>query len=376
MKSLGAHKARLSHVAFVVSSAMFLSGCETFFGPDGYFRDRADDYLKAEVTTPIKLPEGSEGERIGQLFVIPKAGDTNAPLPAEFTVPRPSSSDRVTEQRNEIKIQKLGDRRWIDINNPPGEVWPGVRDFLAERSIGLATQDPSTGTLETVWLSLKGTASDADAASSKDRYRIQLQPGLRVDTTEIHVLQMTASNTSSADRQVDWPSQSTNPDREAWMVKELATSLAKDSAPQASMLAQAIGSDEPRVEMVAYPEPSLSMRVDYARAWASVGGSLNRDGFHVDSSNRELGQWQVAYSAVVAAEEDDKADATPGVFTRIAKIFDFGSQDKTEGVENYRVLLKQHSGEWVRVTVQDASGQQLPQQDADKLLRRIRANLL
>lgn len=375
MKSLSMHRVGLFHGVFVVASAMFLSGCETFFGSDGYFRDRGDDYLKAEVTTPIKLPEGSEGERIGQLFVIPKAGDTNTSLPAEFTVPRPSSSDRVTEQRNEIKIQKLGDRRWIDINNPPGEVWPGVRDFLAERGMGLAAQDPSAGTLETVWLSLKDSASSADASSSKDRYRIQLVPGLRVDTTEIHVVQMTASGVSSADRQVEWPAQSDNPEREAWMVKELATSLAKDSVPQASMLAQAIGSNESRVELLAYPEPSLSLRVDFARAWASVGGSLNRDGFHVDSANRELGQWQVTYSAVVVAEED-KADTQPGVFSSIAKFFDFGSQGGVEGVENYRVLLKKHSEEWVRVTVQDANGQQLPQQDADRLLRRIRANLL
>jgi outer membrane protein assembly factor BamC len=376
MESLNMHKARFAHGVFVVASAMILSGCQTFFGPDGYFRDRADDYLKAEVTTPIKLPEGSEGERIGQLFVIPKATNADVRLPAEFTVPRPSSSDRVTEQRNEIKIQKLGDRRWIDINNPPGEVWPGVREFLAERGMGLAKQDPSTGTLETVWLSLKDADSGADTSATKDRYRLQLEPGLRVDTTEIHVLQMTASSVAAANGQTDWPSQSVNPDREAWMVKELATSLAKDTAPQASMLAQAIGSNERRVELVNYPEPSLSMRVDYARAWASVGGSLNRDGFHVDSANRELGQWQVTYSAKVASEDDDEGNPKPGVFSRIAKIFDFGSKDKAAGAESYRVILQQKTSEWVRVTLQDANGQPLPQQDADRLLRRIRANLL
>lgn len=377
MESLSVQKTGFVHGVFVVSSAMILSGCQTFFGPDGYFRDRADDYMKAEVTAPIKLPEGSEGERIGQLFVIPKAANADVRLPAEFTVPRPSGSDRVTEQRNEIKIQKLGDRRWIDINNPPGEVWPGVREFLAERGMGLAKQDPSTGTLETVWLSLKDdTAAGSGGVSTKDRYRIQLEPGLRVDTTEIHVLQMTAANVSTADRQMDWPSQSVNPDREAWMVKELATSLAKDTVPQASMLAQAIGSNERRVELVNYPEPSLSMRVDYARAWASVGGSLNRDGFHIDSANRELGQWQVTYSTEVASKDDDEGKPQSGLFSRIAKIFDFGSNDKGTGVESYRVILQQKTSEWVRVTLQDASGQPVPQQDADRLLRRIRANLL
>ena len=35
--------------------ALVLSGCGSLFGPDGYFRDRGDDYLKAETTTPIQL---------------------------------------------------------------------------------------------------------------------------------------------------------------------------------------------------------------------------------------------------------------------------------------------------------------------------------
>jgi outer membrane protein assembly factor BamC len=374
MKYSGLAMLRMAGSGIIGALALVLSGCGSLFGPDGYFRDRGDDYLKAETTTPIKLPEGSEGERIGQLFAIPKIEDANAPLPGRFTVPRPASSDRVAEQRNEIKIQKLGERRWIDINNPPGEVWPGVRSFLAERGMGLADQDPVAGTLDTVWLSLKD--SGAGDVSGKDRYRIQLEPGLRTNSTEIHVLQMTASDVTDANRRMPWPSQSVNPDRETWMIKELAAFLAKDSAPQASMLAQSIGSNERRVELVEQPEPALSMRIDYARAWASVGGSLNRDGFHVDNANRELGQWQVTFSSVVAAEDDDEGEVKPGVFSRIAKIFDFDEQQKGESGSQYRVLLQQHTDELVRVMVRDNNGLQLPQQDADRLLRRIRANLL
>lgn len=352
-----------------------LSGCGFLFGEDGYFRDRGDDYLKAEVTTPIKLPEGNEGERIGQLFVIPKIPDANAPMPAEFEVPRPASSDRVTEQPDEIKIQKLGDRRWVDINNPPGEVWPGVRSFLTERGMGVAEQDPTAGTIDTVWLSLKDETTGANT-QGKDRYQIQLEPGLRANTTEIHVLQMSASDAEAADRRTEWPTQSVHPDREAWMIKELATFLAKDKAPQASMLAQSIGSKENRVQLIDYPEPNLSMRIDYARAWASVGGSLNRDGFHVDTANREQGQWQVSYSAVTASEDDDEGDMKPGLWKRIGKIFDFSSNDTNDNLENYRVLLQQQTDELVRVTVRDGNGQPLPQLDADRLLRRIRDNLL
>jgi len=375
MKFSNISLARIFNSGLIILCIPALSGCGSLFGKEGIFRDRGDDYLKAEATTPIKLPEGNEGERIGQLFVIPKIPDANVPMPAEFEVPRPASSDRVTEQPDEIKIQKLGERRWVDINNPPGEVWPGVRSFLTERGMGVAEQDPTTGTIETVWLSLKDETTGANTPG-KDRYQIKLEPGLRVNTTEVHVLQMTASDAEAADRGTSWPAESVHPDREAWMIKELATFLAKDKAPQASMLAQSIGSNENRVQLIDYPEPNLSMRIDYARAWASVSGSLNRDGFHVDTATREQGQWQVSYSKVVASEDDDEGDEKPGLWARIGKIFDFSSNDTNDNVENYRVLLQQQTDELVRVTVRDSNGQPLPQLDADRLLRRIRANLL
>ena len=75
-------------------------------------------------------------------------------------------------------------------------------------------------------------------------------------------------------------------------------------------------------------------------------------------------------------EDDDEGEVKPGVFSRIAKIFDFDEQQKGESGSQYRVLLQQHTDELVRVMVRDNNGLQLPQQDADRLLRRIRANLL
>ena len=61
---------------------------------------------------------------------------------------------------------------------------------------------------------------------------------------------------------------------------------------------------------------------------------------------------------------------------QFGKIFDFNSKDTSGNVENYRVLLQQQTDELVRVTVRDGNGQPLPQLDADRLLRRIKANLL
>jgi outer membrane protein assembly factor BamC len=321
-----------------------LSGCGLFFGEDGVFRDRGDDYLKAQSVEPIKIPADSKGERIGQLFVIPTAGNGGAHSAAEFTVPKPDSPESLAERTDQIKIQKLGEHRWIDISRPPAEVWPGVRDFLSAQGMSVADQNPATGTLETVWVA-------AQTAGAEDRYRIQLENGLSPRSTEIQVLHMSAP-ASAAHEYASWPTQSANPDREAWMIKELANYLASHTGSQASMLAQGIANKAPRVSLVQAPEPALLMQVDRARAWASVSGALNSDGYRVDSANREQGQWSVAVSSASGDDDDEKT------------------------VVNYRVQLQRLSDEQMQVTVRNGEGEPLSSADADTVLRHIWDHLL
>lgn len=316
--------------------ALSVSGCGLFFGDDGVFRDRGDDYLKAQSIEPIKIPSDSKGERIGQLFVIPTAGNVSGYSAAEFKVPKPSSPEKITEQVDQIKIQKLGERRWIGVSKAPDAVWPGVRDFLSSKGMPVADQNPSAGILETAWIPAQ--------TSGADRYRIQLENGLSPRSTEIHIVQMGAQTSGMGDQ--SWPEQSENADREAWIVKELAAYLASNTSSQASMLAQSIGNKASRVMLVQSPEPALHMQVDYARAWASVSGALNSDGYRVDNANREQGQWFVSVS-------DDEKDTV-----------------------NYRVRLQRLSDEKMQVTVRSHSGETLSESDADNVLRHIWDHLL
>ncbi len=357
----------------LVGATLTMSGCETLFGRDGYFRDRGDDYLKAEPIAPVVLPSGVKSESIGQLFVIPPIADPNAPMPEEFEVPKPADAGAVAAQRNEVKIQKLGERSWISVNAAPSAVWPRLRAFLSERGLNLSVMDPAMGILETDWLSIK------EDPSSKDRYRLRLEQGLRSNTTEVHVLQMTVSQAVPGNGQINWPAQSVNPQREAWMVNELAAHLARESTAQASMLAQAIGSSDRKVELVSAEgsEPYLALHLDYARAWASVAAAANQQGFHVENSTREQGSMAVSYSAARARQEaaEQTADAEkPGIFKRIGRAFGFGGKEKIDDMENLQLLLGEQADS-VQVQVRAADGKPLDHREADRLLRLIRANL-
>lgn len=353
----------------VVSAVLVLPGCDMLFGSNGYFRDRGDDYLKAETATAVSLPQGVSSNSMGQLFVIPPIANPDSPMPAAFEVPKPTSMDVAVQQRNEVKIQKLGERSWIAVSSAPDAVWPRIHGFLGERGMDVARQDPAEGVIETAWLALK------DDDTGRDRYRISLEQGLRSNTTEVHVLEVTVTGKTS-ERPVEWPAQSVNLEREKWMLTALADYLSKDDTTQASMLAQSIGSNQRRVEMVSAADPYLAMRVDFPRAWASVGGALSRDGFQIESSNKEQGQWQVNYSAARAdagkvAGEVEK----PGFLRRVAMLFGFGKKKQLIADMSCQVSLQQN-GEVVRVLIHDSTGKPMLTRDADNLLRIIRANLL
>ena len=373
--------------ALPVVALLSLPGCGFLFGKEGYFRDRGDDYVKAKSIAPIRLPEGVESQSIGELFVIPPIADPDAPASDKFETPRPIL-DAGANVRNEVKIQKLGERRWVAVNAAPSAVWPRLREFLEGRGVNLAVMDPSKGLLETDWLTIK------DDPGRKDRYRIQLEQGLRPDTTEVHVLQLTVSDVIPAKGMVNWPSQSVNPQREQWMVSEIASYLAKEGDSQASMLAQAIGAGGNKVEL-RLPEdgtqPFILIHLDYQRAWASVGGAASRNGFHVDDMNRDAGEFQVSFSAsraTVAMREEAKRKANdeeeppqqePGIFSTIGNTFGMGKEDKEDrpdDEEPFRLKLLQDEDGSVRVNVLDAKGNAMDAKAAAHWLRMIRPNLV
>ncbi len=62
--------AGLTALALVIGNT---SGCGWLWGPEGYFRDRGDDYLGARETPPMQLPEGVHSKPLDPLLPITRA---------------------------------------------------------------------------------------------------------------------------------------------------------------------------------------------------------------------------------------------------------------------------------------------------------------
>jgi len=375
------------------------SGCGVFFGDEGIFRDRSDDYLRTDSIPPIDVPEGVEKERFGELYVVPDVDKKEFEYPDKFVVPRPQAlSANVFAEK--VKIQRLKEKRWIAINTSPAEVWPRVRSFLNTNSLVVAKTNPEEGVIETTWLQFK------DDPKNRDKYQIRIEQGVQPDTAEIHVTHIKMKRNKEVPLSVDWPEISVDAERESWMVDELAASLANDpTASSASLLAQTIGGSKKITIASKNREPILRMELVLSRARATLNHALDQEGFKIVEEKLASGVTYVSYTDPDKSggffsgwfSDENKEKLAPYTMEQLLRnmrlpdnvenrhlfpdeaFSNDGSkkEDKLDlkDFESYFIIVVQEA-ESVDVYIRDAFGQKLPSKKARDLLGIVRRNLI
>jgi outer membrane protein assembly factor BamC len=280
-------------VAALASVLSLVAGCGSFFGDDGMFRDRSEDYKKAPELPVVTLPEGASSERLREIYVIPQVQDSLV-LEGEFEVPRPAPL--VGGGGAEVvRIQRLGDQSWALIEVAPGQVWPQVRSFLAAAGMQVARADARSGIMESNWVTLEGQ----DLPS---RFRFRIDQGVQRLTSELHVLQMSRTATQAPQ---DWPPRSDDAEQAHSMLRAVAQYLADsaESAPVSMIAEQGISA----TGKIALEESEagytfIRLELPYDRAWASLGLALERSSFEVSDRDRSKGTY---YAKFVGPEEEE-----------------------------------------------------------------------
>jgi outer membrane protein assembly factor BamC len=285
---------RMTFVRAVLLGTWIISatGCGYLFGDKGVFRDRSEDYKKAQETQPLVIPEGMQSVQLGEMYVIPPAQDKFLSQ-SEFEVPRPvplsaSSGSEV------VRIQKLGDDSWALIEVAPGQVWPEVRNFMTSSGMQIARADAQSGIMESNWLTVEGKPVPS-------RFQFRIDQGVQRGTSELHILQMTKGNSDAT-----WPAQSDDPDQAAQMLKATAQFLAdsSESAPVSMIAEQGIKAGG-KISLV-NPQGGdsyLRLELPFDRAWASVGLALGKAGFEVTDKDRSAGDYYVRYLGQATTEK-------------------------------------------------------------------------
>src|SRR5690606_32001513 len=232
--------------------------------------NREDDYLKADSLPPLQIPNQLNSEAVGELYQVPPVTDDDASFVEDtdhFSVPRPRplSANALVER---VKIQRLGEERWILVNVQPGQVWPQVSNFLSSNQLRVARTDINLGLLETGWVSFSETEGESETVH---RFRVRIDKGIQPDSSEIHVLHMEVSRAEAPDVS-GWPEQSSSKEREHWLVNEMATNLAAEDIAEAggtSLVAQAIGGEAKSDLRMVDGEPVLRLQLGRERALAT-----------------------------------------------------------------------------------------------------------
>ena len=307
----------------VLGAALLLPGCGWLMGDDGYFRDREGDYRDERPRPPPVVPMDLRADTIGDAMFIPEVPGMDGYLAqADFELPRPASLFAREEDRG-VRIQRFGGESWVVAPDPPSLVWPRLLQFLADNGVSVEREVPRDGLLETQWVEISGERYrdvvrtilvEEGADLPLHRFKVEVGQAVRRGATEISLVHLGATE---AEHAREWPERSTNPRVAETLLNELAGYLAAEVGQGGiSLRAQSIAT-QPKAEVVAPRDepPALRLRLDYDRAWATIGTALNNAEIQVLESDSATGNYQVRFDESALRGEE------PGWFRRT---FSFG----------------------------------------------------
>lgn len=343
----------LARTLWLAVIASLLGGCSWMRGGEGLLLDTKDDYLEVVEVPPLQVPEDLRSLETTDPFPIPAV---EAPANPRYFPERPPLPDAIyaNDNRDEVRIQRLQDRRWLVIPESPTTVWPKLKQFLSENGVALNRDDPSNGRLNTEWMTieasqyrdvvrtlLRDAREGVNLNRGNDRFLIRVEQGLRDMTTEVHIRHENDSLTLPVeDDLVDL--QTMNSDiakAEEELLSEMGAYIAANVSQQTvSKVAQQIGSVK-KAELTRdnTGAPLLRLYLDYQRAWATLGQAFNNAEIEVRTLDEAVGMYAISIpqSTLVGEEtdgffcrltfsctDDDVYDVQVQILARDQKTFD------------------------------------------------------
>lgn len=300
---------RVTVTAAVILVAV--NGCRWLNDDRGLVRNTSNDYIDATVTEPLIIPGDMSSDRIQDAWPIPaiEAKPLARHYPDEAPAPDAIFGGAAQEA---VKIQKLGDRRWLIIADEPSTVWPVVEQFLIDNGIDIASEEPEAGRIDGAWLSI-GSGDHKDIvreaisehkqdAAGRDRIRFKIEQGIRYGSSEIHIRH---ENDALMQPKADWPTASALADVEDALLNGFGGYYAAGITTQSvSMLASRISTaNKAVIDRDGQGHPRLRLNVDFDRAWAVVQQALRRAEVEIGDTHRSDGLLQVRITKNVLGGE-------------------------------------------------------------------------
>ncbi|WP_407847262.1 outer membrane protein assembly factor BamC [Bordetella petrii] len=341
------------------------------------------DYKSTRRGDPLSIPPDLTQASSDPRYRAPASGSTTysqyQQQGQQQQVASVAQNSNVLPQRDDMRVERDGDLRWLVVQRPPEEVFPKVVDFWTETGFTVSTNSPQAGLIETDWAenrakipeswlrqalgSILDTAWDS---GEREKFRTRLE---RVDGhTEIYIShqQMIEERSGPDEAQVHWEHGKEDPGLNAAMLARLMVYLGTDVDSARKLVAQAEASPQaPAVQDVHANGAMLVVDESFDRAWRRVGVALDSGGFAVDDRDRSAGEYFVRYVDTDTGAQQDQ----PGFFSRLF------SGDKRAQAAQYRIHLAE-SGAQTQVTVLDSNGQRDSSATAQRLLSVLKDKMI
>lgn len=303
------HSQTVFRCAAALIAVVVLSGCGRWLNDDkGLIVDRSDDYLDVPLRDGLEVPEDLSEGRVTEPFAIPQIANTSGTTYPK-KAPRPAPIIARAEA-NGAKIQKLGDRRWLVLSDPPSVVWPKLKQFLAENGMDTETEAALRGRITTRWVTVDGEDNrdvvrlviaqgkkDSSSLGGRDRVNFSVEQGMRENTTEVHVRHQNDVLGSDVDLSDEalLASESAVDAVEEGLLKELGGYLASEVSSQSVSRAgqDLVGASKAELATALDGQPILRLNLDFDRAWASVTQALDNAEIAVTDLDRSEGVFYV-----------------------------------------------------------------------------------
>ncbi len=323
-------------LALLTLSLIVASGCT--------WRDRANDYRQSQLSKPLQLPPEIQSNSLHDSYRVPGI-ESHIVLPGKFSVPQPDPLIKDAEQ-GVVRIQKMGNERWVLLGGSPGQIWPRLRGFLNLGGFPVARTDAVNGIIETGWVQPK------IESQPRERYRFRIEQGVQRGTSEIYVLQSSVDSNDSS-----WPRGSVSEEREQQMTMALAQYLAdSEAASSVSMLAERNVEAGGRISLVGGAKPYVKLQLPFDRAWASLANAIEKSGFVIDDRNRTEGRYWITI-----AEEGSESQW----FRRYVK-------DRESEAKSFIIEMKAASDTEMHITISPLEARDDSKEVLERALKQIK----
>lgn len=355
----------LAYTALAVATALSLGACSTL---DSALSGDKIDYRSGGAKTaglevPPDLTQLTRDARYQQTqgsAVSAAAFQASAPAATAATV----QSETVAPQAlGDMRIERLGNERWLRTSLTPEQLWPQLQAFWKERGFVLTEDKPAAGVMETDWAENRGKLpmdfirasigkvfDGAYSTGQLDRFRTRIE---RTGTgTEVYITHRGMIEVYNSERKDStiWEPRHADPQLEGEMLSRLMLKLgATEAVAKTALVTPGATPSAPARARMLPDQASPTLQVDdgFDRAWRRVGVALDRSGFTVEDRDRTQGVYFVRYIDPAFAGKEE-----PNFF---AKLFSFGKKKDTGSPIQYRVVIK-GAGDHSTVSVQNAEG--------------------